>query len=466
VLEAGSSVLLSVISIVFLARVLTPNDYGEVATGQFISGLTQLVLSVGISESIIQKKNLKKSDVSSALFGTFFLGLFGAIICLFFAIFFYSEKNHTLTYIMFFESLCTFLTIFILVPSALLMRNLEMKAFTQRFLISRVLFFIIAIPLALNSFGLWSIVYANLFQVLISFVLIFHSSRKYLPNKINFNLYRFISLIKFGFFIMLENLLWNVMTRFFGLMIASFHGAAALGIYNMATRLADSVLNVLNTIITRMALPVFSSVQEDRRKLLFSFQSATLYFNIISMPIFVCMAITADYWVPMVLGEKWNPIIPVLQIVSIMYSIMYSRMFVGMVVKAVGHSKDFLYLSLSSAAITILAAFVTRNLTLEDTIFAFAFPRLLVTIPLGIYLLKKICNFSVYSQISPLNIPVVMTFIIAILIYLTQYTMKNFSPTFSFFIQTFVGVFTFLGMFLMLFKLGKLSIVKPNNKLG
>lgn len=56
-IEAISTVLLSLISIIYLARILHPEDYGNVATAQIISSLIGLVFSFGLTEAIIQKNN-------------------------------------------------------------------------------------------------------------------------------------------------------------------------------------------------------------------------------------------------------------------------------------------------------------------------------------------------------------------------------------------------------------------------
>ena len=141
-LEALSSLLLGIVSIVFLARLLSPQDYGQIATAQFISALIQLVLSLGLNEAIIQKKILSKNHIASALSGTIVLGIVGFIICILIAIIYYIYGNNkNISVILLFEGITTFLALVSIVPIALLMRNLEMRSFAQRSIISKVFFF-------------------------------------------------------------------------------------------------------------------------------------------------------------------------------------------------------------------------------------------------------------------------------------------------------------------------------------
>ncbi|EMO6902591.1 oligosaccharide flippase family protein, partial [Pluralibacter gergoviae] len=52
-IEALSSVALSIISIVYLARILHPTDYGNIAMAQVMAGLLGLIFSFGFTEAII-----------------------------------------------------------------------------------------------------------------------------------------------------------------------------------------------------------------------------------------------------------------------------------------------------------------------------------------------------------------------------------------------------------------------------
>ncbi|WP_180808895.1 oligosaccharide flippase family protein, partial [Klebsiella pneumoniae] len=169
------------------------------------------------------------------------------------------------------------------------------------------------------------------------------------------------------------------------------------------------ILNILNTVIGRLALPVFSSVQDDKKKLASFFFNATKLFNIVSMPAFVGLAFTCKYWVPIVLGPKWIDAVPIIQIIAIMNAIMFSRIFVSQLMKAVGESKRFLFLSFTSAFVTIVAALVTSKLSLYETMLVWSSMRVLITIPLGLYLVDKIVSIRAFDQLRPIVIPFAIT---------------------------------------------------------
>ncbi|HBM3267408.1 oligosaccharide flippase family protein [Klebsiella oxytoca] len=459
--EAISSAGLSVISIVFLARILKPEDYGQIAAAQIIAALLVLIFSLGLSEAVIQKKNLSINHQLTVFWGSCASALIVLCICLsiaFYLYFFGSSKVVGLVLV--FEGIGAALQLLVILPTGLLLKNLDVSVLTKRNLISRVVFFIIAIPMALYGYGLWSIVFANLFQYLIAFILIFYQSRNIIPRGYYFNFRQFIELCRFGLFVMLENLLWTVLTRVFSLLILNFHGTTQLGIYNISTRLTDAVLNILNTVIGRMALPVFSSVQDDRQKLASFFFNATKLFNIVSMPAFVGLAFTCQYWIPVVLGTQWVEAIPIIQIIAIMNAIMFSRIFVSQLMKAVGESRRFLFLSFTSAFVAIAAALVTAKFSLYETMLAWSSMRVLITIPLGIYLVNKILHINAFEQLRPIILPFVVTAIMIFVMVAFRILSERFvlSNIISITLEIALGVITYSFTMAFLIKTKKIIL--------
>ncbi|GAB81438.1 Lipopolysaccharide biosynthesis protein wzxC [Shimwellia blattae] len=428
-IEAISSVGLSFISIIYLARILHPSDYGYIATAQIMSSLIGMICSFGLTEAVIQRKELDDKVKETAFTGSLIFILIALLlssIVLFCLYLFTTEK--IVIYIFVFETMGVVFTILSLLPTALLLRELKMSAFTKRTLISRILFFVVTIPLALNGFGVWSVVFGNLTQSFTAMLLVFFAVRHDIPRRLTLDFKLFKELFLFGFYVMLENILWSVLSRVFSLLLAAFHGTYALGLYNMASRLTDSILGVLNTVISRMALPLFSHVQDDNKKLHSVFHKATQIFNLVSMPAFAGMAFTSDKWVPIILGDNWSEAIPVIKIISVMYAIMYSRIFVGTAMKAVGESKRFMILSAISAFLSVLTVLLTKNYTLIETVFSWAVVRVVVTIPIGIYLMKLILNMKAMPQLRPVVVPFLSTIIMsAVLIFFNMSNIILFS---------------------------------------
>lgn len=460
-IEALSSVALSLISIVYLARILHPTDYGNIATAQVIAGLLGLIFSFGFTEAIIQKKELTSEIKETALFSSIIFCLATLLVSIFILLLLrLYVKEKLISYIFIFEVVGVVFTLLSVLPTALLLRELNMSAFTKRTLLSRAIFFVVTVPLASMGYGVWSVVYGNFAQSLTSMLLLFIATRKDLPRRIKFNYPIFKQLFSFGFYVMAENILWSVLSRVFSLLIATFHGTYALGLYNISARITDALLNVLNTVVSRMALPLFSQVQDDNSKLKSIFAKTTRLFNMISMPAFAGMAVTCEEWVPMVLGDSWIDAVPIIQVIAIMYAIMYSRMFVGTAMKAVGQSKRYMILSAISATLSVITVFATKNLSLIDTMISWSAIRVIVTIPIGIYLMTKIIGISSFEQLKPIIVPLISTVIMTIILIAFKGYLDFATNVYTHFIlYTLLGVASYSFVFLSLTTINKKLMV-------
>lgn len=414
--EALSSIVINFGALIYLARILKPEDFGNLASAQIIASLLGLILSLGLTEAVIQRKVLD-TQVQEVVLGFCFILCFAAmIISSAVILFFVFVLNNTIVAkILVFETCGVIFTLLSILPTALLMRELKMSAFTKRTLVSKLFFFATAIPLALSGIGFWSVVFGNLIQYFSAALLLFITVRKELPRKIRLDFKILKELLTFGVFVMMENVLWSVLSRVFSLLIVAFHGTYALGIYNMSTRLTDAILNVLNTIVGRLVLPLFSRLQDDYEQLEKAFFKATQIFNLISMPAFIGLALTCHDWIPIILGKEWIKIAPIIQIISIMNAVMFSRMFVGTAMKAIGQSKRFMYLSALSAILSIVTVFITKNSDLITTMLSWTIVRVIVTIPFGMYLMYKIININSLDQLKPIFLPGFATMLMALL---------------------------------------------------
>lgn len=451
IIETISATTLGLLSILVLAKIIGPTEYGKIALVQAISGVIQIILSLGLNELIIQKKDLKGNDLQTFWSVTLIMAVVGLSICMLIGFILIKFDMGDIGYIMMCESIITFFILLAIVPTAILMRDLRMKSFAIRNIFTRLLFFLVAIPLALNNFGVWSIVYAMMVQIICTFILIFIETKNRFNKSIKIDFFIVKNEMKFGYYVMIENFLWSFLTKILGILLGVFHGTQAVGLYNMASRLLDTIANVLNTAITRLALPIFSDKQDDKLGLLKSFQISTYYFNMLSMPTFIFIGITANLWVPIILGEIWIDMIPILQILSVMYAIMNTRLFVGIVMKAIGRSKDFLKLSILSAIVTVLSLLITydRGLILSLTILVFF--RFIITVPYGVYLMYKICGYNINEQFKYTVRPVVLTFIICLFVFLFE-GMFDIGLKYGFLFNIFIFLFVFILFFIILGK--------------
>ncbi|STL73491.1 putative flippase (Putative export protein) [Escherichia coli] len=87
--------------------------------------------------------------------------------------------------------------------------------------------------------------------------------------------------------------------------------------YNLAYNVAVVPPMKLNPIITRVLFPAFAKIQDDTEKLRVNFYKLLSVVGIINFPALLGLMVVSNNFVPLVFGEKWNSIIPVLQLLCI-----------------------------------------------------------------------------------------------------------------------------------------------------
>ncbi|MBA3696284.1 MAG: oligosaccharide flippase family protein [Methylotenera sp.] len=446
IVDSMSTGLLGILTLSILTRVLNAEDFGAIALAQSIVILIQLLTSFGLTEAIIQRQGINALYINSAFWLSTLMGILGFLISLSIACYFLLGTSELLlAALMVTEGFsCLFVGVN-LVPAALLDRDLETKVVAKRTFAGKMTYGIVAITLAIMHFGIWSIVIAGISQNVISTAVLWSYTEKK-PGR-GYSIRHAMELCKYGMPIMLENALWAFLTRVFNLLVGAFHGLEVLGIINIATRTGEVIANVISSVSNRIGLPLFSSIQDQPNKLKQSFKVATEMVSLVAMPIFVGLLLTSSDWVPLFIGKKWGDLVPLINVVCIVWMVSFTRVFASPYLRAIGFSKAMLLPALCGAAITIIAVYVTQHLSPIFVMTAWGV-RVLATFPLSIFVLQKHGSFNWKEQLSPLIKPFIATasMSIAVLAFRFETSALQLNGILNLFTSILVGAVVYSGI--------------------
>ncbi|EFX9793445.1 MOP flippase family protein [Shigella flexneri] len=123
--------------------------------------------------------------------------------------------------------------------------------------------------------------------------------------------------LRFGAWLTADSIINYLNTNLSTLVLARILGAGVAGGYNLAYNVAVVPPMKLNPIITRVLFPAFAKIQDDTEKLRVNFYKLLSIVGIINFPALLGLMVVSNNFVPLVFGEKWNSIIPVLQLLCI-----------------------------------------------------------------------------------------------------------------------------------------------------
>lgn len=441
-----------------MARLLSPADFGLMAMCMMAITFGDYFSRMGMAHAIIQKVELSENEVRSAFSTSFALGL------LFSALMFFTAPIVGAAFsVPEIEPLIRILSVaflfngFAVTSSGLLRRNLEFKAMAMIEISSYLIcYFGIAMYLALNDYGVFSLVYAYLAQQFYTAALYYLATRHSLKPFYHWGTYK--PLFAFGSKISFIGLLEFTSQYVDTFIIARILGASKLGIYNRAFTIIQLPAYYLTSSLTNVIFPVFSKVQTDLNKFQKAYLTSYTLMSALLFPICFGVAAASKEVVLILLGKNWEEAIPILTILSIATPFKLLSFFGKIVCDATANLKWKIILEVVFL-VAITAMFFAFN---KYGLVAFALIVLVFELLKNIaysFIVKDLLNLSLTTTLF-VYYPGIFNAILAyagIYIVTTLLHLTNIHVLILFFIQFLTGSMIFL-MFTLLFPRHALKI--------
>jgi O-antigen/teichoic acid export membrane protein len=340
-----------------LARILAPEDFGVVAMLALFVGVAGIFIDSGLSAALIQRQNTTHTDESTVFFFNMGMGaLMAMLLCLlapWIATFFQQSILVYLTYAMAFN---VFLNAFGSIHVTLLTKEMNFRTIAKVGGIASLLSGAFAVLLAAQNFGVWSLVGQVMVSSIITVFLlwIWHPWR---PSW-TFNTTSLRSFFRFGGYEMAANLLDVFSTNLNLILIGKFFTVRDVGFYDRAQRTQQLPVTVMMGVINRVAFSVFSSVAEDKARLVRGVRKAQINAMIVNLPILISVIILAEPLILTLFGDQWLPTVPILQVLAVAGLIWPLHVMNLTVLKAQGRTDLFFWITILKKVVTIGLAVV------------------------------------------------------------------------------------------------------------
>lgn len=305
---------LGLISAAFLARLLTPEDFGLFATASLALSFFLLIKDVGMGEAVIKQKNLTKQDLDTLWTIRFLLSFLSAgallIVAPFIAVFLKDPRVLAVLQIM---ALVPIIDSFASPASALMLRDFK---FGSDFVLKssdKLVRVIVVIGVALILKSYWALVFgallASVFGVIIS-----HIARPYRPN---FTLVNYRDHIDFALWTYLRNVANYVARSSDEFIVRGMTSTEFFGIYHMSRDLARTLIGELIAPVGEAMLPALSKMQQDPARLATAISNVFGAALIVGTAVSFGVAVTAPELVLVILGDQWTTAAPFLTMLAV-----------------------------------------------------------------------------------------------------------------------------------------------------
>jgi O-antigen/teichoic acid export membrane protein len=349
------SVLLRIFSIMILARLVSPRDYGLVGMVYAFIGFFNTVANFGLFQAAVQHDTMTEEQ-SSTLFWINLL--FGGILTMlaialapFISAFYHEPQLVSVTSVV---ACGFFLNGAGVQHAALLQRQLRFVASALISISGALVGTAVAIGMALAGCGYWAVVSMSV-SVPLTLTLCNWLATGWIPGKLRRNC-DIRSMVNFGGTMTLNGLVGYVGTNFGRMLLGRFWGPATLGIYDRAFTLIMVPTDNLNWAIGEVALAALSRTRDDPDRLRRYFLKGYSLVIALSLPISTMGAIFSDELIFVVLGDKWGDAAGIFRILlpTILVSAIVDPL--GWLIDALGRVKRSLKIAMVVAPFVMVGA--------------------------------------------------------------------------------------------------------------
>lgn len=301
-----------------IARQLLPSDYGLIAMLSIFMAIAQCFINSGFSNALIQKQERSDTDYSTVFYFNIVVGVLMYLILIVVSPYISSFYNQPiLKEIIIWIGLNLVISSFATVQRAILIINLDFKKQAFISFISVLLSGSVAVYLALNGYGVWTLVVQDLLNGFINTLLLWITS-KWHPLFL-FSISSFKELFSFGSKLLMGGLLHTIYTNLYTLVIGKVFPVKELGLYCKASALSQYPSVNITGILDRVLYPVLCRLQNDNNTLTDKFY---LFIRLIAFgvfPLMIGLAVLSEPLVILLLTDKWRDAVPYMQILCMAY---------------------------------------------------------------------------------------------------------------------------------------------------
>lgn len=315
ILKVSERFLLLVKTVV-LARVLSPEDFGLFGVVLLVLSMLETFSRTGFEEALIQKKSnigkLLNTAWTLQVLRSFALG---AVLFLVAPI--ASQIFDVPEAIPIFRVIAVMIVLggCINIKTVYFKKDLNFFKYFQFQSIGTITDVVISIILGLIFRNVWALVVGYSAKVVVRLIFSY-IVEPYMP-RLHFDKKKALGLWQFGKWLFVSNILVFLVTEGDDILVGKVLGVTALGLYQLAYRIANMPATEVVHVTSMVSFPAFAKLQNDIKRLREGYLKVMQVNTIMSFGIAGMIFAVADEFVLAFVGNQWVDIIPVVKILVI-----------------------------------------------------------------------------------------------------------------------------------------------------
>lgn len=422
-LSSGGMQLLNLIIGIFLARLLSPGEYGIVGMLAIFTLLANNLQESGFGVALVNIKDIEHNDYNAVFWFNVGMSLllYAILFCCapLIAAFFHQPCLVPLSRFVFLGFIIASLCIS---PNAMLVRGLKMKEKAITSLSALVVSGTVAVIMAIKGFSYWSLATQQiLYNVVICFGRFYYT--RWCPTlKVDFAPVR--QMFSFSYKVLITAVLTTINNNVLTVIFGRLFPAQAVGNFTQANKWNTMANQMVTNTMAQVAQPVFTQVTDDKERQRRVFGKMLRFTAFLAFPALFGLALVAPQVILLAIGDKWVDSIPLLQILCIsgasipLYTV-YQNLFLSQ-----GKSDTYMWLSIGQIAIMLTAVLACHAMGIRTMVIAFACINILWLLAWQVFAYRLI-GYRLFSMLRDLLPFMLIALAVMALTYLVTLHISN-----------------------------------------
>lgn len=437
-----ASRLLSTVSSIVLARLLSPSDFGILGTAMLAIGFLETFTQIGFEGALIQKNASIERFLDTAWLIAVLRGLvIGALLFAaapLVAQFFDSPQSALVLKVLAMVPVLSGITSIGIVTFR---KELDFNKIFAYQLSELVVNVSISVWLAYAWGNVWALVYGILAGRSVS-VVISYLIHPYRPG-LRFDLHRALDLFAFGKWLLGAQIVKYFINRGDNVFVGKMLGATSLGFYAMAYNISNIPVLETTNVVSQVMFPAYSKIQNNKPKLQVAYLRVIEISAFFAIPLAGMIFCFSNDFTRLVLGEKWLPIVPIIKVFALQGLICSISASTGPYFQAIGKPK--IVTQLIALRLIIIACLIyplTKALGMQGTALAVLASAIVID-PFAIYLVSRINKNSIIELSKIIVIPFLNTAAMVSIVYIVRTFLANSYGLFGMSFLASLGIITY-----------------------
>jgi len=350
--------IVQIVSLMILARLFTPEEFGVVAAAQVFLMFFQMLAISGLAPAVVYQEVVPSVMRDGVFSFTFILGLLLALLFLLAAKpLYYWFEFETGLFVFLSLPVCVFFSALAMMPVASLQKDAKFVVIARAEILSEIIAFVVCICLSFYIEGIIALAFKFILVPILRFIFyyVFSEDTTIGRPKIGKEIKQVIALYDYAKYQVAFNILNFFSRNLDNVLIAKFFGAGLLGVYEKTYQIMRYPLQLFTFAITPALQPVLTKYKTQPDVVYKEFSVVAVRLALVGL-----FSATIMYWhaadiIFILFGNQWFAAVDFLKVLSLSIPLQMVTSSTGGVFQAFGATKAMFKCGVFSSIVTISA---------------------------------------------------------------------------------------------------------------